>query len=691
MRARCLAFFAAIVALALLSSAAIQQNALQLYQAGVYAEEIEGNLQKAIGIYDQVLRQFPDNRDAAANAQLHIGLCYEKMGLEKAAEAYEKVIKNYPQAAAVAVAQEKLDNILRARTLSKRGERELTIRQIQTPADWEGPGVVSPNGKYLADVDGNTGDLWVRELSTGNQRRLTDEGKDYSQYAFGPKWSPDSARLAFTWVNEKNVAELREIALDGSRPRVLMGAGKWEWAQPQDWSPDGKQVLVTGYVYKERTLGLGLVSVADGSVRTLRTFADRNLAPVDCLFSPDGQVIAYSRPVREGVRERDVFLLSVDGAGESPLIEHPADDELLGWLPEGRGILFASDRAGTIDLWAVQVDKGQPQGAPALVKRGAGPITPMGLTKGGAFYYRTPGSFMDVYTAGLDPKTGKVVGSPKKEPLPYEGHNMMPDWSPDGNRLAYVSRRPGKMKWVLCIYSTDTGKVREFRLDKRYAYPRWSPDGRDLYVQATVADGQGFYRLDVERGDVTPVLAAGEKDYVHDLRVSIDRKWIVYGRDTRTLCQTLRRDAATGQEKELDRTPFDNSTLALSPDGRHLALLLRTEENTRVVKVMGFPDGTPREIQRFKQTGRWIIDIAWSPDGRFVYYSDNATGSTGEWRLWRIPADGGDAQDVGLVTRYHRYISVHPDGSGITFSTVPPNPEPSQVWVMENFLAATRR
>jgi Tol biopolymer transport system component len=679
MKARCLTVFVTLVALALLSSAAVQQNAAQLYQSGVYAEEIEGNLQKAIGIYEQVLKQFPDSRDTAASAQLHIGLCYEKLGLEKAREAFEKVIRNYPgQAAAVAVAQEKLDNILRARSLSKKGERELTIRQIQTPADWEGPGVVSPNGKYVADIDGNTGDLWISELSTGNQRRLTDEGKDYSQYGFGPRWSPDSARLAFTWLNAKNVAELREVALDGSRPRVLGGDGKWGWVQPRDWSPDGRQILITAYVYKQRTLDLSLASVADGSVRSLKTF-------------PDGQAVACSRPSRKGARERDVFLLSVDGGHESPLIEHPADDELLGWLPDGRGILFASDRSGTVDIWTVPVDKGQVRGAPTLVKRGVGPITPLGLTRGGAFYYRTPGSFMDVYTAGLDSKTGKVVGSPKKEPLPFEGHNMMPDWSPDGNRLAYVSRRPGEKLWILCVYSADTGKVREYRLDKTYAYPRWGPDGRDLYVQATVADGQGIHRMDVERGEVTPVLPAAGEDYLHDLRTSPDRKWIVYGRDTKTICQILRRDAATGQEKELDRTPFDNGTLAFSADGRHLALLLRTDENTRVIKVMEFPDGTPREILRFKQTGRWIIDLAWSPDGRFIYYSDNPTDKTGEWRLRRVLAEGGDAQDVGLVMRYYRQVSVHPDGSRITFSSSPSNPEPSQVWVMENFLPATKR
>jgi len=134
MRASCVTVFVVVAAAAFLSSAAVQQSAAQLYQAGVYAEEIEGNLQKAIGVYERLLKEFPDSRDTAANAQLHIGLCYERMGLEKAREAYEKVIKNYPgQGAAVAVAREKLGSLLRAASLAKKEERGPTLRQVATP------------------------------------------------------------------------------------------------------------------------------------------------------------------------------------------------------------------------------------------------------------------------------------------------------------------------------------------------------------------------------------------------------------------------------------------------------------------------------------------------------------------------------------------------------------------------------
>lgn len=587
------------------------------------------------------------------------------------------------------VAREKLRNISRAKSIVEEGDREPVIRHVWTWPDLGVSGSASPDGKYLSFVDPGTGDLAIREIATGKQRRLTDKANDYTEYAFASRWSADSRKVAYTWVNKNNESELHEIGLNGAPARVLVGEKKGEWIEPADWSPDGNHVLAV-ILRRERIANLSLISVADGSIRILRNFNDREFNPDNCLISPDGLYVAYSRRSMKGDRERDVFLLPVDGSQEIPLIQHSADDYLLGWLPEGRGILFASDRAGSMDAWTMQVDKGKPQGVPALVRRNIGTVRPMGITKEGAFYYATPGSLMDIYTAVLDPKTGKVAGIPKKEPLPYEGSNMMPGWSPDGKHLVYISTRSGERKTIVCIYSAETGKVRELRFEKSFAYPRWAPDGRYLYVQASVTDGQGIYRVDVQSGDVTQFLKTVGEEYLHSIQASADQNWIVYGRDSKTVCQILRRDAKSGQEKEIDRTSFDNNTIALSPDGKHLAFLLRTESNLRVLKVMEFPDGTPKEIQRFKQSGSFIIDIAWSLDGRFIYF-DNDPNDDYKWYLRRVPLEGGEAQDLGLVMRRFQQLNVHPDGQHITFASLAPEREFPEVWVMENFLPKDKR
>ena len=69
-----------------------QQTAGELFEKALYVEEGQGDLQKAIGLYQDILKRFPESREIAAKALLHIGLCYEKLGLKEAQKAFQKVI-----------------------------------------------------------------------------------------------------------------------------------------------------------------------------------------------------------------------------------------------------------------------------------------------------------------------------------------------------------------------------------------------------------------------------------------------------------------------------------------------------------------------------------------------------------------------------------------------------------------------
>jgi tricorn protease len=55
----------------------------------------------------------------------------------------------------------------------------------------------------------------------------------------------------------------------------------------------------------------------------------------------------------------DIYLMPVEGGREVPLVSHPENDYPLGWTPDGKRVLFASDRAGTIGVWMIQVANGK--------------------------------------------------------------------------------------------------------------------------------------------------------------------------------------------------------------------------------------------------------------------------------------------------------------------------------------------
>ena len=73
-----------------------EQQAQQLLSEAIYQEEVNGELEKAIELYQKIVTEFPNNRPVAAKAYFHMGMCYEKLGLHEAQKAYRALVNNYP-------------------------------------------------------------------------------------------------------------------------------------------------------------------------------------------------------------------------------------------------------------------------------------------------------------------------------------------------------------------------------------------------------------------------------------------------------------------------------------------------------------------------------------------------------------------------------------------------------------------
>ena len=665
-----------------------------LFEKAKFTMETKGDLRGAIKLFNEIIEKYPDEREYAAKSQLYIGLCYEKLGLKEAQKAYQKVVDNYPeQTEAVKVAKEKLSVLLRAQTVVEKGDKEFKIRQVWSGPEVDVQGAPSPDGRYLSYVDWETDDLAILEIATGKKRRLTKNGPWFEStgLAFSSKWSPDGKQVAYAWLNEDNLIDLRIIGLDGSEPRVLYRHEEEGYIEPNDWAPDGKNILATLF-RGDGSRQIVLVSVADGSIRVLKTFDKPYLGGGLC--SPDGRYIVYDFPPKEGTPERDIFLLSTDGSREIPLVQHPADDFVMGWAPDGKSILFASDRTRTCDAWVIAVAEGKPQGAPKRVKTDIGTVfLPMGFTQKGSFYYGLRTQMTDVYIATLDLEKGEILSPPTKATQRFVGSNFSPDWSPDGQYLAYLSDRgPGSgglSSRVLCIRSMETGEVRElFPQLTSFRRLRWSPDGR--YILASGSDKNdrsGLYRIDAQTGDITLIVQSEPGAIIKHSAWSHDGKTIFYPYTlwTKKLSRILLRDLETGQDRELYRkvAPPDIGSLTLSPNGKQLAFLTAdTETPALVLRVIPAAGGKSRDLLRVLP--EQITSYAWTADGREILFAKGLSSVQEQTcELWRIPAEGGEPQKLGLAMDGLSELRVHPDGRRIVFTA---GKQSAEVWVMENFL-----
>jgi TolB protein len=131
------------------------------------------------------------------------------------------------------------------------------------------------------------------------------------------------------------------------------------------------------------------------------------------------------------------------------------------------------------------------------------------------------------------------------------------------------------------------------------------------------------------------------------------------------------------------------SVLRPSPDGLRFALFFREGENERTLKVFPVTGGEVGEVHRFKHSGGWVLDMAWSRDGRYLYFVKKVDQDKdgGPYELWRVPAGGGNAQKIGVTANRIGSLNIHPDGKRIIFQSSPAGEQAGAVWAMENFLA----
>jgi len=409
-----------------------QQSKLLLEQA-TKQELVDGDLKGAIDTYQRILKLEGAPRAVVANALWHLGQCYERLGEAQVKEAratYERLVREFgDQAEVVAQARGRLAAL-------GTPDGAMRVRQI-----WAGPAndlwgpAPTRDGRYLTFQE-RSENLAVRELATGQTRRLTNKAPGSFEFASTSAPSPDGRQVAYSWYNAAGFVDLRIVGFDGSNPRVLFADAELKGEVfPDDWSPDGRGILATHYA-KDGTRRILLVSALDGSVRVLDAKQNKPSRP---LFSPDGRYVAYHFG---GWGSLDIAVLAVDGGRETRVVQHPANDVLFGWTPDGKRLLFGSDRSGTQGAWWIQLTDGQPTGTPELVKPDLGQdVRPMGFTRDGSFYYQVRTAMSDVYLAEVDVASGRVLAPSILATDRYVGSNSNPSWSTDGRELVFLSKR----------------------------------------------------------------------------------------------------------------------------------------------------------------------------------------------------------------------------------------------------------
>ncbi len=172
----------------------------------------------------------------------------------------------------------------------------------------------------------------------------------------------------------------------------------------------------------------------------------------------------------------DLWVLPAQGGDAQRLTTGPAWDRAPAWSPDGAWLVFASDAAGTVDLWRVRAGGAGAAGPPERLTRSAEVDgEPAVAADGTIVFVRGVGGSADLWARSPTGEETPVVAGP--------GADRSPALSPDGSLLAWVHERGGQTE--LRVRGVQSGSLRVLVSEQPIQRIAWSPDGARLAWAST--------------------------------------------------------------------------------------------------------------------------------------------------------------------------------------------------------------
>lgn len=414
-------------------------------------------------------------------------------------------------------------------------------------------------------------------------------------------------------------------------------------------------------------------------------------------ISPEGQTIVFDLL-------GDIYTLPIGGGEAKRVIGGISFESQPKYSPDGKQIVFLSDRSGAENVWISDADGSNPR---ALTKgRNQQFLSPSWTPDGEYIIVSRSGESIGTYSLKMyhrEGGSGISLGPPDPPPPPPDSNQPQPPRqnkmgavaSPDG-RFVYYAMRTGSFAyntafpiWQVVRFDRDTSDTSTITNAQGSAMrPVLSPDGRKLIYATRFETKTGLRVRDLETSEerwlIYPVTRDDQESratrdtmpgyaFMPDgksLIVPIDGK--IHRVDTETGKSALipftakveAEVAATSYfQARIDDSPMVRSRLirwpTQSPDGRRLAF-----GSLNKIWTMDLPAGKPKRLTG-SSAGEFMP--TWSPDGRSIAY---VTWSSQGGHIFRMSSDGtGQAEQLTRRPAYYSAPVYTPDGDKIVFTS----------------------
>ncbi|MCL5038054.1 MAG: S9 family peptidase [Chloroflexi bacterium] len=212
---------------------------------------------------------------------------------------------------------------------------------------------ISPDGKRLVTIIDNQ--LWVMNIDGGNPLQLTFHGADKSC----PTWSPDGGRIAY-YSRQRGWDQIWTVSPEGGEPkRITEGPydnyNSEDFTRTIEWSPDSKYFVYTSWRGEDLTNSDIYLIPSSGGKEVRITNVPKQFDE-NPRFTPDGKRIVF-------ISDRDgwyhIYIMDIDGGNVKQLTSGEFEDYFPEVSPDGKLVAFIRNVEGKWDICTVPVEGGE--------------------------------------------------------------------------------------------------------------------------------------------------------------------------------------------------------------------------------------------------------------------------------------------------------------------------------------------
>jgi Tol biopolymer transport system component/DNA-binding winged helix-turn-helix (wHTH) protein len=422
-----------------------------------------------------------------------------------------------------------------------------TITPVTSLAGTEDQAAFSPDGKHIAFVwDGGSednGDIYVKLLGAEQPLRLTTDPAAESD----PAWSPDGHDIAFLRQSAKTAA-LCVISSLGGGERKLADIFPYRpvvIGNTLNYSPDGKLLALPDKQSQEEPFSIYTFAVQSGEKTKLTSPPAGSVGDLFPAYSPNSQTLAFVRSV--SIAAADIYLLPAGAAEPQRLTFDNTSIRGLSWTSDGTEIVFASRRGGSnYGLWKISTTDGVLE---RLTANERDIYSPAISRQGNRLSYTQ--SMSDANVWQLDLAKNKPQDQQLRQLIASTLEENGPQYSPDGKRIVFASRRSGSFEIWIC--DADGRNPRQLTNigGALTGTPRWSPDSRQIVFDSWLGGNAAIYIINADGGVARRLTSHADEDITPSW--SRDGRWIYFGCTRSGSMQIWRVPAEGGAATQITR------------------------------------------------------------------------------------------------------------------------------------------